>query len=445
VCSSDPARILPEVRDMGFNIVYLPPVSPIGKTFRKGRNNALEAAPDDPGSPWAIGSLEGGHKAVNPQLGTLDDFRAFVARSNELGMEVALDIAFQCSPDHPYVREHPQWFNWRPDGTIQYAENPPKKYQDIVPFNFETEDWKNLWKELRSVFEFWLAQGVKIFRVDNPHTKSMDFWHWCLDSLKSEHPELIFLAEAFTRPKRMYRLAKGCFTQSYTYFTWRNSRDELREYVEELTKTEVGEFFWPNFWPNTPDILHEYIQHGRRNASVARMVLAGTLSSNWGIYGPAFELCENEPFPGKEEYNHNEKYEIKAWDWDKPGNIKRLVARFNRIRNANPCLRRTRNVIFAETDNPAIIAYVKKTPDLSNIIITVVNLDYSWTQSGWIELPLWQMGLADHESFTVRDLFSQDLPDEETECFTWTGRRNFVSLRPGARQAHVFLVERKGR
>ncbi|MFA5256639.1 MAG: alpha-1,4-glucan--maltose-1-phosphate maltosyltransferase, partial [Opitutales bacterium] len=403
---------------------------------------ALQAASDDPGSPWAIGSSDGGHKSVNPELGTIEDFRAFAAKVRELGMEISIDIAFQCSPDHPYVKEHPQWFNWRPDGTVQYAENPPKKYQDILPFNFETEDWQGLWTELKSIFEFWSEQGVKIFRVDNPHTKAMDFWRWCLTSLKTEQPDLIFLAEAFTRPKRMYRLAQSGFTQSYTYFTWRNGRDELREYIEEITAGEVAEFFWPNFWPNTPDILHEYIQMGRRNGSIARMVLAGTLSSNWGIYGPAFELFESEPFPGKEEYNHNEKYEIKNWDWDKPGNLKALVARFNHIRNTNPALQRTRNVAFAETDNANLIAYVKKTPDLSNIIITVVNLDYSATQSGWIELPLWQMGLSDHESYVVRDLFSQTLPDGEFESYVWTGRRNFVSLRPGSKQAHIFVVEK---
>ncbi|MBN1404292.1 MAG: alpha-1,4-glucan--maltose-1-phosphate maltosyltransferase [Opitutales bacterium] len=436
-------RILPEIKEMGFNVVYLPPINPVGRKFRKGRNNALEAAPDDPGSPWAIGSAEGGHKSVNPELGTLEDFHAFVARVNELGMEIAIDIAFQCAPDHPYIKEHPDWFVWRPDGTIQYAENPPKKYQDIVPFNFENPDWKGLWTELKSVFEFWLEQGVKIFRVDNPHTKNLEFWHWCLTSMKAEHPETLYLAEAFTRPKRMYRLAKGCFTQSYTYFTWRNARDEIREYVEELTKSEVSEFFWPNFWPNTPDILHEYIQLGKRNGSIARMILAGTLSSNWGIYGPAFELYEHEPFPGKEEYNHNEKYEIKSWDWDRPGNLKKLIARFNYIRNTNPALQRTKNVVFADTDNSNLIAYVKKTPDLSNIVLTVVNLDYNWTQSGWLELPLWQMGIGDHESFRVTDLFSQDKPDGTgLESFVWTGRRNFVSLRPGSKQAHVFLIEK---
>jgi starch synthase (maltosyl-transferring) len=430
------------IKEMGFSVVYLPPVSPIGKTFRKGRNNALTAGPDDPGSPWAIGSKEGGHKSVNPLLGTLGDFRDFVRAVSDMGMETALDIAFQCSPDHPYVTEHPQWFNWRPDGTIQYAENPPKKYQDIVPFNFECDDWQNLWKELKSVFEFWYEQGVRIFRVDNPHTKSMEFWRWCIASLKEEHPELIFLAEAFTRPKKMYRLAKCGFTQSYSYFAWRNSRDELREYVEELTKTDVAEFFWPNFWPNTPDILHDTIVQGKRNACIARMVLAGTLCSNWGIYGPAFELYENEQFPGKEEYNHNEKYEIKQWDWDRPGNIKSLIGRFNFIRNANPALHRFRNIVFADTDNPSIIAYVKKTPDLSNIIIAVVNLDPQWPQSGWIDLPLWQMGIGDRESFVVRDLFSQDKPDGATETFTWTGRKNFVSLRPGNKQAHIFRVEK---
>lgn len=430
------------IKEMGFSVVYLPPVSPIGVTFRKGRNNALKAGPDDPGSPWAIGSAEGGHKSVNPQLGTLDDFRAFVAQVRKLGMELALDIAFQCSPDHPYIKEHPQWFKWRPDGSIQYAENPPKKYQDIVPFDFETEDWQTLWNELRSVFVFWYEQGVRIFRVDNPHTKNLEFWKWCLESLKETYPDMIFLAEAFTRPKRMYRLAKSGFTQSYSYFAWRNGRDELRDYAEEVALGPVSEYYWPSFWPNTPDILHEYIVTGHRNACIARMVLAGTLCSNWGIYGPAFELCENEQFPGKEEYNHNEKYEIKKWDWDRPGNLKTLIGRFNYIRNTNPALQRMRNITFANTDNPALIAYVKMTPEKDNIILTVVNLDHTCPQSGWVELPLWKMGIGDNQTFHVQDLFSQDRPDGETENYTWTGRRNFVSLRPGNKQAHIFLVEK---
>ncbi len=435
-------EILPEIARMNFDVVYLPPIHPIGRKFRKGVNNALQCQPGDVGSPWAVGSDEGGHKAVHPDLGTLQDFRDFVWRCGELGMEVALDIAFQCAPDHPYVKEHPQWFNWRPDGTVQYAENPPKKYQDILPFNFECDDWQSLWEELKSIFIFWIEQGVKIFRVDNPHTKPFEFWRWCITEIKKEHPDVIFLAEAFTRPKRKYRLAKGGFTQGYTYFTWRNSRDELRSYVEELAHTEVAEYFWPNFWPNTPDILHDYIVHGGRNASICRLVLAATLSSNWGQYGPAFELIETEPFPGKEEYNHNEKYQLKNWDWDRPGNIKHLIARVNYIRKTNPALRRTRNIQFVDTDNPALIAYVKQTSDRSNQILTVVNFDPRHTQSGWLQLPLWHMGISDHDSYRVRDLFAQDLDDGSTHVYTWTGRSNFVSLRPGSRQAHIFRIER---
>lgn len=434
------ARVLPEIARLGFDVAYLPPIHPIGKTYRKGRNNALQAGPNDPGSPWAIGGQEGGHKAVHPQLGTLDDFDAFVAEADKLGLEVALDIAFQCSPDHPYVREHPTWFKWRPDGTVQYAENPPKKYQDIIPFDFETQDWKALWEELLSVFTFWVQHGVKIFRVDNPHTKPMEFWRWLVGELKARHPEVILLSEAFTRPKRKYRLAKAGFTQGYTYFTWRNTRDELRGYVEELTSAPVADFFWPNFWPNTPDILHDFIVYGGRAGSVLRWVLAGTLSSNTGIYGPAFELLEREPFPGKEEYNHNEKYEIKAWDWDRPGNLKPELSRLNAIRRAHPALQQTRRIRFAETDNPHLLAYAKVSADGADRIITVVNLDPHHRQAGTVSLPMDFLGLGREERFAVEDLFSREADEDQPLRYLWQGARNYVDLDPSRAVAHIFRV-----
>ncbi len=431
----DAARRFPEIARMGFDVVYYPPIHPIGRTFRKGRNNALVAQEGDVGSPWAIGSEEGGHKSVHPQLGTLDDFKELLAEAERHGLEVALDIAFQCSPDHPYVREHPQWFRWRPDGTVQYAENPPKKYQDILPFDFETEDWKALWLELKSIFDFWIDVGVKIFRVDNPHTKPMEFWRWCIMEIKREHPEVLFLSEAFTRPKRKYRLAKAGFTQGYTYFTWRNHPEEVRAYVEELTRTEVAEFFIPNFWPNTPDILHEDLQTGNRATFMGRYILAATLSSNTGIYGPAFELMEQEPFPGKEEYNNNEKYEIKHWDWDRPGNLKNDIARVNHIRRAHPALQRTNNIRFIDSDNPRFLAYLKQTPDRRDQLIIVVSFDWHYPQMGHVFLPLDEMGIGFDKAFVVTDLYDPALPE-----YQWRGARNFVRLDPRKSPAHIFQV-----
>lgn len=436
---------LPHIARMGFDIVYLPPIHPIGDTFRKGKNNSLEAAKGEPGSPWAIGSQDGGHKDVHPDLGTLEDFRSFVAETQKLGMEVALDIAFQCSPDHPYVKEHPEWFVWRPDGTVQYAENPPKKYQDILPFNFESSDWKGLWEELRSVFVFWIEQGVKVFRVDNPHTKPLEFWRWCIASIKTEYPEVIFLAEAFTRPKIKYRLGKAGFTQGYTYFTWRNTKEELTEYMLELMRPEVRNSFQPNFWPNTPDILHECLQYGGRSAFMARLVLAATLSSNYGMYGPAFELCEHEAFPGREEYNNNEKYEIKDWDLDRPGNIRELIARVNCIRRDNPALQRTHNLKFVETDNPMLLAYLKMTPDLLSIVLVVVNLDFNNVQEGWLTLPLESLKMASDSYFMVQDMLPASdgaMPDTN---YMWQGASNYVKLDPSQCPAHIFRIFRKVR
>lgn len=425
------------VAALGFDVVYFPPIHPIGRTNRKGKNNAVACTPKDVGSPWGIGADEGGHKAVHPELGTLEDFRRFVAKAKEHGMEVALDVAYQCSPDHPYVKEHPQWFRWRPDGTVQYAENPPKKYQDIYPIHFETEDWEALWEELKSVVLFWIDQGVRIFRVDNPHTKPLPFWEWMITEVKREHPDVIFLSEAFTRPKVMYRLAKLGFTQSYTYFTWRNTKWELTEYFTELTETEVREFFRPNLWPNTPDILNAYLQFGHRPAFATRVVLAATLGANYGIYGPAFELWEHQPRePGSEEYLNSEKYEIRRWDLDRPDSLKDIIARVNRARRENPALQHDRNLRFYPVDNEQILCYSKTTDDLSNIILVVVNLDPHHTQSGWVELPLQDFGLDDHQPYQVHDLVAD-------ARYIWNGPRNYVQLNPQVIPAHIFRLRRR--
>ena len=433
----DAERVIPEISRMGFNVLYLPPIHPIGVTFRKGKNNAVTCTADDPGSHWAIGSAEGGHKAVNPALGTLKDFRSFVDKAKEHKLEVALDIAFQCSPDHPYLKSHPDWFTWRPDGTVQYAENPPKKYEDIVPFNFDTADREGLWEELKSIFVFWIEQGVKIFRVDNPHTKPFAFWDWLIAGIRKDHPDVIMLAEAFTRPKVMYRLAKGGFSQSYTYFTWRNTKQEFEEYLTELTQTTVAEFFRPNFWPNTPDILPEHLQVGGRPAFAIRAVMAATLSSNYGIYGPAFELCVNTPLaPGKEEYLDSEKYEIKKWGWDAPGNLKDLLTGLNAIRAANPALQMTRNIRFLKIDNNQLLAYYKATGDLSNIIIVVVNLDPARKQSGWLELPLEKLGIDREKPCMAHDL----LRDQK---YIWQGGRSYIELDPAQFPAHIIRVHRQ--
>jgi len=362
-CTSQPNRhgkfkdceaFLPEIQRMGFDVLYFPPIHPIGTTNRKGKKNSLQVEPNDVGSPWAIGSEEGGHKAVHPELGTIEDFTGFIDKAKEYGMEIAMDLAFQCSPDHPYVKKHPEWFRWRPDGSVQYAENPPKKYEDILPLNFETENWQELWNELKSIVVFWIEKGVRIFRVDNPHTKPFAFWEWLITGIKRDCPDVIFLSEAFTRPKVMYRLAKIGFTQSYTYFTWRNTKWEFMQYINELAQTDVRQYFRPNFWPNTPDILPEHLQYGGRPAFMMRLVLAATLSSNYGIYGPAFELCIQEAIPGKEEYLDSEKYEIKKWDWDKEGNLRDFIARVNAIRKENPALQTTYNIQYYES--PELVA-----------------------------------------------------------------------------------------
>jgi starch synthase (maltosyl-transferring) len=431
----DAVEWLPYVSWLGFDVVYLPPIHPIGRVNRKGKNNNVVAAPDDVGSPWAIGADEGGHKAIHPQLGTLEDFRFFVEKVREHNMEVALDIAFQCAPDHPYVKEHPQWFTWRPDGTVQYAENPPKKYEDIYPINFETEDWRALWEELKSVMEYWADQGIKIFRVDNPHTKSFHFWEWAIEEIKRKHPDTLFLAEAFTRPKVMYNLAKLGFSQSYTYFAWRTNKWELTQYMSELTQSEVRDYFRPNFWPNTPDILTEQLQFGGRPMFMQRFLLAATLTSNYGMYGPAYELGDHVAAPGKEEYIDNEKYEIKDWDLNAPHSIKDLIARVNHIRRENPALHSNDSLRFHAIQNDQLLAYSKSTQDLSNIVLIVVNLDVTWTQSGWVGLPLEEFGLAADQPFEVHDLLTD-------ARYQWHGSHNYVELSP-ALPAHIFSIRRQ--
>jgi starch synthase (maltosyl-transferring) len=430
---------LPYVASMGFDVLYLPPIHPIGRAHRKGPNNAPEATEGDLGSPWAIGAAEGGHTAIHPALGTFADFDHLVEAAGARGIEIALDLAFQCAPDHPWVTEHPEWFRHRPDGSIQYAENPPKRYQDIYPLEFECEEWPALWDALLEVVRFWIGHGVRIFRVDNPHTKPLVFWEWLIAEVVAEHPDTIFLAEAFTRPKVMNRLAKAGFTQSYTYFTWRNTADELREYVRELTTTNEREFFRPNFWPNTPDILPEHLQLGGRPTFVSRLVLAATLSSSYGIYGPAFELGEYRALrQGGEEYLDSEKYQQREWKLDDPDSLRPLIAIVNAARRENPALQQTNDVRFLETGNPALIAYLKLDETRENSIVCVVSLDPHHTQTAWLELPLAELGLEEGRAFQVHDLLGG-------ARYVWYGARNYVELDPFVVPAHIFRVRRQVR
>ncbi|MFH1760829.1 MAG: alpha-amylase family glycosyl hydrolase, partial [bacterium] len=431
---TDCELILPEISRMGFDVIYLPPIHPIAETKRKGKNNSVICESGDPGSPWAIGAEQGGHKSIHPELGTLADFNKFVKMAGKLGMEVAIDMALQCSWDHPYIKEHPEWFRWRPDKTIQFAENPPKKYEDIVPLNFEIDSYRELWLEIKSIFEFWINQGIRILRVDNPHTKPFVFWEWLIKEIIHKYPDVIFLSEAFTRPKVMYRLAKLGFTQSYTYFSWRNTKHEFIEYLTELTRTQVREFFRPNFWPNTPDILAESLQYNDRPAFIIRLVLAATLSSNYGLYGPAFELCINEPVPGREEYLNSEQYEIKNWNWDASGNIKDIMAKINLIRKENKALQTTCNLVFFNNDNDKVLSYMKATGDLSNIIMVIVNLDHKYTQSGWVFVPVSRFGIKPDEEYQVNDVLNDNI-------YTWKGEKNYFELNPGISPAHIFRVQ----
>ena len=452
--SSDPTRPgtfadvrakLPYVAHMGFDVLYLPPIHPIGRTGRKGRDGATRAAVGDPGSPWAIGAAEGGHRSVHPELGSLDDFVDLVTAAAARGIDVAIDLAFQASPDHPWVQEHPAWFRHLPDGSIRYAENPPKRYEDIYPLDFDTADWKALWAELLEVVRFWVGQGVKVFRVDNPHTKPFAFWEWMIRLITDEHPEVIFLSEAFTRPAVMQQLAKVGFTQSYTYFTWRNAKWELEAYLNELTRTDVVDYFRPNFWPNTPDILSEALQTGGRAAFLSRLVLAATLSSNYGIYGPAFELQEHNPrSPGSEEYSHSEKYEIRAWDLARPDTLAEFIARVNKIRRDHGALQFNDSLRFHPVDNEQIIAYSKHrvvpVPDgdadatQRDVIVTVVSLDHAGVQSGWVDMDLAALGVDPARPYVMHDLLTG-------ARYEWHGSRNFVMLDAAGLAAHLFSLE----
>jgi starch synthase (maltosyl-transferring) len=428
----DAAALIPTLADAGFDVIYLPPIHPIGRAYRKGRNNNVQAAPDEVGSPWAIGNEHGGHTGIAPELGGFTDFDVVLRVAEAAGVEIALDIAFQCSPDHPWVKSHPDWFLIRPDGSIQYAENPPKKYQDIYPLNFESPDWRNLWEQLSEVFLFWVKRGVKIFRVDNPHTKALPFWEWCISKIQRTNPEVIFLAEAFTRPHLMYGLAKRGFTQSYTYFSWRNTKEELTSYLQELISEPVCEFFRPNFWPNTPDILPVALQKGGKPAFVQRVVLAATLAANYGIYGPAYELMDSRPFrEGGEEYYDSEKYQLRFWDRSHPDSLMPLLATLNKIRREHSSLQQNDTLRFHGTDNPSLLCYSKRKGQ--DRILVVVNLDTVNTQSGWTSLDMGVLGLSDGDSFECRDLL-------QNGSYRWSGPRNFVLLDPHVSPAHIFHV-----
>jgi starch synthase (maltosyl-transferring) len=452
---ADAAKSLPRIAKLGFDVVYLPPIHPVGRTFRKGKNNSLTPEPDDVGSPWAIGNEHGGHTAIEPALGTFDDFAKFVRSANELGLEIALDYALQCSPDHPWVKEHPEWYHIRPDGTIAYAENPPKKYQDIYPLNFWCDDRERLWAACRDVVLFWVERGVKIFRVDNPHTKAFPFWEWMIADVQATHPETIFFSEAFTRPKTMKRLAKLGFTMSYTYFTWKNTASDLRGYVEELSQGAAVEYFRGNFFTNTPDILNEYLVAGGRPAFRIRLLLAATLSPLYGVYS-GFELCENTPLkPGSEEYLDSEKYQLKPRDWNAAGNINGDVARINAIRRSHPALQRADNVTFHHSENPAILFYRKSgeppakqwvgshwqpipgvgVPSSAGDLLIVVTTDPKTPQETMIHVPIFDMGIGEDEPYVMRDLLTG-------VKYTWRGVRNYVRLDPAVEAAHVFVVER---
>ena len=420
---------------MGFDVVYLPPIHPIGRAHRKGANNALTAQPGEHGSPWAIGGAEGGHDAVHPDLGTLADFDRFVSRARSLNLEVALDFAIQCSPDHPWVREHPEWFFHRPDGTIKYAENPPKKYQDVYPLNFYGDDPRALWQEMKRIVEFWIGHGVTTFRVDNPHTKPVRFWEWLIREVQDAHPETVFLAEAFTRPAMMRVLAKAGFTQSYTYFTWRTGKQELQDYLTEITTPPMAEYFRGNLWPNTPDILHETLQRGGRPAFKLRLMLAATLSSLYGIYS-GYELCENEPFaPGSEEYLNSEKYEPKVRDWSATGNLVGLITRVNRIRREHPALQLYRNLTFHAADDPHVLWYSKMTPARDDVVFVAANLDVFGTHAAMVDVPIHELGIAPDRPYRMHELLSD-------VTYEWRGPRGFVELDPMRDPAQIFVLRR---
>lgn len=427
--------LLPRVTEMGFDTLYFPPIHPIGEVNRKGKNNDTNAEIGDVGSPWGIGSKHGGHKATHPDLGSIDDFKSLVKKAKALGIEVAMDYALQAAPDHPYVNDFPQWFKWRPDGTVQYAENPPKKYQDIQPIYFESNDWKNLWKELLDIALFWIEEcDIKIFRVDNPHTKPFYFWGWLISEIKRKHPDVLFLAEAFTRPKIMHELAKQGFTQSYSYFTWRNSKAELIEYVEELTKTDQKEFFRANFWPNTPDINPYALQSGNESVYLHKYFLAATLSSNVGIYGPVYEYLVHAAMPGKEEYHNSEKYEIYHWDWNIRNKMTMIISRINKIRNEHQSLQQTTNIQFCNTDSDQVLAYYKFDDEKIDETFMICSIDPYYNKQVWVQLPIKSLGVQNGQPIKVTDLITGN-------SYIWDKEWNFVELHP-ALPFHLFKIQK---
>jgi starch synthase (maltosyl-transferring) len=431
----DCEKLLPRVAKMGFDTLYFPPVHPIGEVNRKGKNNATAAAKGDVGSPWGIGSKHGGHQATHPELGTITDFKSLVKKAKSLDIEVAMDFALQAAPDHPYVKDFPQWFKWRPDGTVQYAENPPKKYQDILPIYFESNDWKNLWKELLDCALFWIEEcGIKVYRVDNPHTKPFYFWGWLIAEVKKKHPDVLFLAEAFTRPKIMHELAKQGFSQSYTYYTWRNSKAELQEYVTELTQTNQKEFFRPNFWPNTPDINPFALQGANESTHLQKYFLAATLSSSVGIYGPIFEQMVSDAIPGKEEYMDSEKYQTRLWDWEKENKITMLISKINQIRKEQSSLQQTNNIEFCNTDNDQVIAYYKYDDNKQNETLMIASLDAYYMKQAQVRLPLQSLGIHAGQSITVTDLITGN-------SYIWYKEWNFVELHPTL-PFHLFKIQK---
>ena len=431
----DCEKLLPRVAEMGFDTLYFPPVHPIGELNRKGKNNTTTAKKGDVGSPWAIGSKYGGHKAIHPELGTLEDFKKLVAKAKKLNIEIAMDFALQAAPDHPYVKSNPSWFKWRSDGTVQYAENPPKKYQDILPIYFETEDHKALWDELIGIMKFWIDTGIRVFRVDNPHTKPFHFWKELIEQVKEYNQDVLFLSEAFSRPRIMEGLAKAGFSQSYSYFTWRQSKEEFVEYLTELTKTDRKDYFRANFWPNTPDILPYEMQGANETKHLVRYFLAATLSSNTGIYGPVYEQMITDALPGKEEYLNSEKFELKHYDWNKTNRVTAHISLINQIRKENKALQRTSNIQFCSIDNNQILAYFKADKQSSNFILAVVNLDTNNTQSGWVQVPLAEMGISPGENFTVHDLIADT-------SYIWKDEWNFVELRPPGIPYHLFRIQK---
>lgn len=431
---NDCERLLPRVAQMGFDVLYFPPVHPIGEVNRKGKNNTTEAQESDVGSAWGIGSKDGGHKAIHPQLGTVEDFKRLVKKAKDLNIEIAMDYALQAAPDHPWVTAHPDWFKWRPDGTVQYAENPPKKYQDILPIYWESKDYKNLWNECLDTMLYWIDCGVNVFRVDNPHTKPYYFWNWLISEVKQKHPDVIFLAEAFTRPKVMQQLAKQGYTQSYTYFTWRTSKQEFIDYMTELTQTDLREYMQPNFWPNTPDINPYHLQGANESMHLLRYALAATLSSSIGIYGPVFEQMITEAIPGKEEYFMSEKFEVKHYDWFKENKLTLLITKINEIRHQNEALQKTNNIKFCHLENDNLLAFYKWNQDKTNELLIIISLDPYYKQQGVVQMPLQDLGVHEGHRLNMQDLVTGS-------SYNWHQEWNFVELHP-ALPFHIFKINK---